>query len=529
MNNKTVKISDNLVKDVNKRVFYYFRRISQIPRGSGNEQAIADWLVDFAKLYGFKYTRSPADEYVNGKKTNNVVIFKPATLGYEHCKPVIIQGHMDMVCTKTADSTHDFLKDPIKIMEYVDKAGNNIMTADRTTLGADNGIGCAYALAILERDDIPHPEINALFTSDEEAGMSGAIAVNAELLGGVENKCLVNVDTEEEGSLYNACAGGLYANFEVEIENMEAISSALSVIEIEISGLRGGHSGVDIHRGRANAYILMMKILQEIGGSGSDMRLVNITGGKMTNAIAMQSTAVIAVKKNLGEIQEIVAKHRANFDNEFKGIEPLENVVMVARKPDKEWEYAVPINETNVFVNTVLAIPNGVIEMYPDDSPNAGLVKTSTSIGYVEQEPKRILFTSFIRSFIDTEKPKIANQMKNSAQIFGANVSTSGDSPGWAPNPDSELVKRFVSAYQFIFGVTPEIKSIHAGLECGFFAKKFPDMDIISCGPTLVDVHTPDEIMYMDTVIKVTELLLVALWQMKGSVAKEISDDAFYQ
>lgn len=523
MKNVIRKITDGLVNDVNNRVFYYFRRISQIPRGSHNEQAIADWLVDFAKLYGFKHTRST--EIIDGLQTHNVVIFKPATLGYENCKPVILQGHMDMVCTQTADSTHDFKTDPIKILEYIDEEGRSIMTADRTTLGGDNGIGCAFALAILERDDLPHPEIRALFTSDEEAGMSGAQAVTAALLGitqeQVKNKdypVLVNVDTEEEGSLYNACAGGLYANFELQY-NQQKLSSNL--IEIKISGLRGGHSGIDIHRGRANAYILMAGILHDIttNCSGANMQIATITGSEMRNAIAMECSVVIAVGCGASEVVKIVEAHRADFKEKFVNTEPVETVVMEATAlPQGEFSNALPAEETSSFVKTLKALPNGVYEMYGEDDPNYGLVKTSSSIGRVVQESGIISFCSFIRSFERSEKESLRDKMEEIAKAANIAFSINGDMPSWKPNPSSELLKRFKASYRFIFGVTPGVKSIHAGLECGFFAENFPGMDIISCGPTLIDVHTPDEIMHTDTVVKITELLLVALWQMNGEV-----------
>jgi dipeptidase D len=514
-----IKITKELVAEVNERVFHYFKEVGDIPRGSGNEKAIADYLVEFAKKYGFESTRSAENEYMNGKKTNNVVIFKPATVGYEKCKPVIIQSHNDMVCEKRKDSKHDFEKDPIDY-KITEQDGIKVMKANSTTLGGDNGIGMAYTLAILERNDLAHPEINALFTSDEEAGMSGAIAVTAELLKGVDNKCLINVDTEEEGVLFNGCAGGIDANFRMPV-NYERTPGDYAFIRIEISGLLGGHSGIDIHRKRANAHILMARTLRAIEDN-CPVRIVEFKGGTMRNAITREVSVLVAVPyEKIDSVTRIVRQERDVFAHEYRYIEidkdGKSNIALDATVELCELKCSLSRESTSRLINAIMVIPNGVLEMLGKEE-DMDLVETSSNLGIVRLEFSHAFLCSFVRSFVRTRKFYVVEQMKSLANLIGAEFTVAGDSPNWEPETNSELKERFSNAYKAIFGVEPEIKSVHAGLECGYFAQKFPGMDMISCGPTLKWVHTPDEIMYVDTVIKVTELLLNVLNGMDESV-----------
>lgn len=542
------KITKDLVEEVNECVFHYFRKISNIPRGSGNEKAIADYLMAFSDKYGFKAIRSDENEYVNGKKTNNVVIFKPATEGYDDCETVILQAHNDMVCEKVKGSGHDFEKDPIKY-DIVEKDGIRVLKADGTTLGGDNGIGMAYALAILasgqeksekeseEKSEcpfIPHPAINALFTSDEEAGMSGAIAVTAKLLDGIENKCLINVDTEEEGVLFNGCAGAIDANFRMPVTH-EPLPEDYVLINIELSGLLGGHSGIDIHRKRANANILMARTLRAIADV-SPMRIAVFTGGTMKNAITREAGALIGIpSEKIDGAIEAVRQCRSIFEHEYRYIEVDKdgnsNIVLTAAMDSRKCESVLSHESTDKLINAILLIPNGVLEMLGKDG-DYDLVETSCNLGYIRQESNHIFFSSFVRSFIRTKKLHVVEQMKSLAVLLGAEFTATGDFPSWEPDNNSKLKVRLGDAYKAAFGVEAEVKSVHAGLECGYFAEKFPGMDMISCGPTLKWVHTPDEIMHVDTVIKVTELLLRVLEDMNkkvvvadteaGSTSKEI-------
>jgi dipeptidase D len=395
------------------------------------------------------------------------------------------------------------------------------MKANGTTLGGDNGIVVAYTLAILERNDLTHPAINALFTSDEEAGMSGAIAVTSELLKGAENKCLINVDTEEEGVLFNGCAGGIDANFRMPVTH-ELFPEDYVIVRIELSGLLGGHSGIDIHRKRANAHILMARTLRAIEDN-CPMRIVVFEGGSMRNAITREASTLIGIPyEKIDSVIKIVRQCHDIFEHEYRYIEVDEDgntkIVLTAAKESCKCEQTLSRDSTNKLINAIQVIPNGVIEMLGREE-DMDLVETSCNLGIVKQESSHIFLCSFVRSFVRTRKLYVIEQMKSLAKFINAEFTTAGDSPNWEPEEKSELKKRFINAYKTAFNVEPQVKSVHAGLECGYFAQKFPGMDIISCGPTLKWVHTPDEIMHTDTVIKVTELLLHVLYQMKEEVS----------
>lgn len=507
----------NFTDQVYERVIHYFREISKIPRGSGNEKAIADWLVEgFAVKHGLEYKRSPGDEVIRGKKTHNVVISKAATAGYENFAPVILQGHIDMVCQKTADSTHNFEKDEIIIITE-----DNIMTADRTTLGADDGIGVACALAILEGGDgINHPPIQALFTSDEEAGMTGASAVTADLLGGVKDKRLINIDTEEEGIFYNACAGGVDANFDLPAA-FESIPENYVLVQIELNGLKGGHSGVEIHKGHANANKLMARTLSAIEEAllikndkdGSPIYLAAYTGGDKRNAITKEVTATIAVPKEKAEdVIELTDSCFRIFREEYKGIE--DDMMLSAKFVASDFARIMVASQesTGKLIELILRIPNGIIAWLDKDK---NLVETSCNLGIVQMKSGGVFLSSMIRSFYRPKLLEVTTEMRKLASGLGVNFLAEGESPAWAPANESELVNRFIAAYKSAFdGKIPRIESIHAGLECGYFAKKFPDMDIIACGPTITGAHTTEETLYLESTKKVVELLLTVLNQM---------------
>ena len=511
----SIEITDELVQIVNERVMYYFREISKIPRGSGKEQHIANYLVEFAVNNNFVFRRST--ELMDGKQTYNVVIEKPATNGYESLDTVILQTHIDMVCQKVEGSTHNFDVDPIEIIKK-----NGQLIANGTTLGADDGIGVACVLAILENDhkDITHPRIEALFTSDEEDGMTGARVVTDLLKS---TKRLINIDTATEGTLCYGCAGGITAHFYLPITH-ESIPEGYTFLKIKLFGLLGGHSGVEIHKKHANAHKLMARTLRAIWDDYPAL-LVSFTGGNMKNVIASEATALIAVEKNkVNIVRELIEDQKKIFLHEYYNIEKddLFNLTSEIITPDSC--RAISSESSERFLSTLLRIPNDVQAMHDVEK---GLVETSCNLGIVLQKSDSFYLCSLIRSFYRTKKLYVLEQMRQLAFIVGANFYSSDDSPAWEPNPQSELLKRFKSAYKHAFPDAnaeeyPRIESIHAGLECRYFADKFPDMDMIACGPTITGAHTPNEALDIASTEKVVKLLLTVLNQMNVSSKEDV-------
>jgi dipeptidase D len=483
---------------------HYFYEISKFPRGSGNEGAIAEYLVNFANERNFKVRRST--EVINGKQTRDIVIEKPASGGYGHLDTVILQAHIDMVCQKIPSSKHDFEKDGIEIIEKDGK-----ITANGTTLGADDGIGVACMLAILESSDISHPRIEALFTSDEEDGMTGAMAVTTNL---VKGKRLINIDTETEGTLYYGCAGGVDANFKLPVSYSE-IPKGCAFVKIEISGLLGGHSGVEIHKKHANANKLMARTLRLIM-NGATAHLVSFTGGDKRNVITREAVSVVAVdEKNAAKVIEIAQSCKNTFLHEYDNIEDPEKFNLTANIVSSEETRAVSKESAEKLIAAILVIPNDVLAMHGKVD---ALVETSCNLGILSQEEGHFYFCSLIRSFFKSKKEYVLEQMKQLAYLIGAEFWADNSYPDWEPNPDSELIARFVRAYETVFpGASrdnlPRVESIHAGLECGYFTEKFPFMDMIACGPTITGAHTPEETLDKASTEKVLALLLAVLNQ----------------
>lgn len=500
-----MNVTDRIVKVTNERVFHYFKEISKIPRGSNNEQAVADYLVAFAKERGFEVRR--CDVPVDDRTAHDVVICKPATSGYEGFAPLILQSHIDMVCQKVPGSTHDFTKDPIKLVEKDGK-----MTADGTTLGADDGIGVACMLAILESSELAHPPIEALFTSDEEDGMAGAIAVTSDL---VKGNRLINIDTETEGVMYYGCAGGVDANFKLPIRH-QPVPTDTAFLQIELSGLLGGHSGVEIHKKRANAHILMARTLRAIQDE-CPMQLIAFTGGDKRNVITRSAGALVGVDAaNVQKVTDLVAAQETVFQHEYDGIEMTpegDSAIVLTIKPSGEKPtMALADDSADVFIRMVLVMPNAVQAMH---GKVEGLVETSCNLGIIRQEEDSIYLCSLIRSFFRSKKLYVLDQMRQLAKLAGAEFSAANDYPDWEPNLSSELMARFGKAYASAFpSREAEFMSIHAGLECGYFTQKFPQMDMIACGPTITGAHTPEETLYIDSTEKVVRLLLTVLAQM---------------
>lgn len=473
-------------------VFKYFEKMSDIPRGSGNEKEISDYLVSFAKEHKLDYTQDSA---------MNVIIRKNATKGYEKSPIVVLQGHMDMVCEKNADVKHDFLKDPLKL-----RIVDDMVMATGTTLGADNGIAVAMGLALLASDEYQHPAIELLVTTSEETGMDGAMALDPK---DIKGRTLINIDSEEEGKLLVSCAGGLTARVKFPIK-LEAADTKLIPYLIKVRGLKGGHSGMEIDKGRGNANKLMGRLLRTLLVE-TEYRLSSLTGGAKHNAIAREADAVILVNADQKEmIEQKVAECEKIFQTELRTPDPdlkLE-VELLAKAPAE----MLSQKETHQIVNYLYLVPNGITSMSMDIE---GLVESSLTLGVIAMEKDEIEFISSIRSSVRSLKDELLDKLVLIAELNGGNAVAESVYPEWAYNPESKIRPIFEDTYEKMFGEKPLIAAIHAGLECGLFAEKFGEIDEISFGPNLYDVHTPNESMSISSVKKTWELLVEVLKNIK--------------
>lgn len=473
-------------------VFHYFEEISQIPRGSGDEKAISDYLVKFAKEKNLEVIQDDA---------LNVIIKKPATRGYENAPGVILQGHMDMVCEKNKNTHHDFDKDPLAL-----RIIDDMVYATDTTLGADNGIAIAYALAILASDNIPHAAIEALITVEEETGLNGAAAIDGKNLNG---KYLLNMDSEEEGKLLVSCSGGARTTQSIKIE-WEAAKKSLLSYDISITGLKGGHSGMEIHKGRGNSNKLMGRILNDLD-SHIEYYIKEINGGSKMNAIPREADAVILVQSTaVPALETRIAEWNKILKNEFRASDP--DVKVSIEKIDYNYAEVFSKDTKTKAIASLVLIPNGIQTMSMEI---AGLVESSTNLGVVTTTNSEISFESAARSSVRSLKAHIISLGKKVADMMGADFNVSSDYPEWEYNPNSELKKIFERVYKTKYGVDPEIIAIHAGVECGLFSEKLPGLDMISFGPNLYDVHTPDEHMSIPSVQRTWDFLLEALKELK--------------
>lgn len=460
-----------------KRVFYYFNEICKVPRPSKKEEKIIAWLLETGKALGLDTKRD---------EIGNVLISKPATPGRENVTPVIFQSHIDMVCEKNNDTVFDFEKDAIQ--PYID---GEWLKAKGTTLGADDGIGMAIALAILEAKDLEHGPIECLFTVDEETGLSGAFALQPGFMNG---KMLLNLDSEDEGEFFIGCAGGKDTTATLEFEYEDKIPGNSVAYTVKVQGLQGGHSGDDINKGRGNAVKLLTRILwnayQEF-----DVRIADINAGNLRNAIAREGYALVTLPKELAadfegylkEVDEILKK-------EFFVTDPnVEVVFEKAAMPKKIMQELLQID----LMNALYVCPHGVQSM-AQDIPN--FVETSSNLAAVKIENDQIIITTSQRSSVESKKQCVIDKVAAAFYMVGADVIHSDGYPGWTPNPNSEVLKVLEQAYQNVFNKKPEVKAIHAGLECGLFSEKYPDLDMVSYGPTLRGVHSPDERLLIPTV-----------------------------
>lgn len=473
-------------------VFNYFEKLSQIPRGSGNEKEVSDYLVSFAKEQNLEYVQDAA---------LNVVIRKKASQGYENSPKVVIQGHMDMVCEKNTDVDHDFTKDPLKLRIIDDR-----VYATGTTLGADNGIAVAMGLTILASNDYQHPAIELLVTTSEETGMDGAFALDPD---NIKGRTLINIDSEEEGTILVSCAGGVTAKASIPI-TCESVNKNFVPYSIKISGLRGGHSGMEIDKERGNSNKLMGRILMTILNE-VDIRLSSLNGGSKHNAIPRETDTVILVKAEDRALVEKKIKECAEiFKNELRTADPDIKVEfeILHTLPSQMLSKESTVN----VVNYLYLIINGVNSMSMDIK---GLVESSLNLGVITTHKDNIEFISSIRSSVRSLKNELYNRLLVTAQINGGNVVSESSYPEWAYNPFSKIRTIFENVYEKIYGKKPHISAIHAGLECGLFAEKFGEIDAISFGPNLYDVHTPNESMSISSVQRTWKYLLEVLKNIK--------------
>ncbi|MEJ8740491.1 aminoacyl-histidine dipeptidase [Phocaeicola sp. HCN-6420] len=459
-------------------VFHYFEEVCQVPRPSKKEEKIRAYLLEFAKKHGLS---SKTDE------AGNVLIEKPASAGKENLKTVVLQSHMDMVCEKNKDTQHNFETDPIET--YVD---GEWLKAKGTTLGADNGIGIATQLAVLASQDIEHGPIQCLFTVDEETGLTGAFALKEGFMNG---DILINLDSEDEGELFIGCAGGAGTTAQFPCP-MTAAPEGYFFFRVAVKGLTGGHSGDDINKNRANANKLLNRFLVQLMEK-YDLRLCEIDGGNLHNAIPREAHAVCAVPmKDKESVRVDLNVYLSEVENEFAVTEP--NLVMELESESPRAE-VMEQEAMKKFLLSLYAVHNGVYAM-SQDIP--GLVETSSNLASVKQRDGKIVVVTSQRSSILSSRKDMSQMVAAAFLLGGAEVTTGDGYPGWKPNPNSEVLQIAVESYKRLFATEPKIKAIHAGLECGLFLEKYPSLDMVSFGPTLRGVHSPDERMLIPTVDK---------------------------
>ena len=466
------------------KVFYYFNEITKIPRPSKREEKMSLWLEETGKKMGLETKRD---------KVGNVLISKPATPGKENVTPVVLQAHMDMVCEKNNDKVFDFDKDAIET--YID---GEWLKAKGTTLGADDGIGVAIALAILDDKELEHGPIEALFTIDEETGLTGAAAVEA---GFMKGKMLLNLDSEDEGQFFIGCAGGKDTVATLPCE-YEPVEEGFEFFKVEVKGLQGGHSGDDINKGRGNAVKLIARILWN-SYSDFNLRIADINAGNLRNAIAREGFAIVAVpKEEVNGWKAYLAQMDKTYKDEFHTTDPGVTVAVEPAAAVKEvFEETFQID----VLNALVVCPHGVAAM-SQDIP--GFVETSTNLASVKVVDGNVVFTTSQRSSVESKKQAIVDKVSATFWMIGADVVNSDGYPGWNPNPDSEALRVLVEAYHNVFHKEPQVLAIHAGLECGLFSEKYPDMDMVSFGPTLRGVHSPDEKLEIKTVQMCWDLMV---------------------
>lgn len=452
-----------------KAVFGYFEKLCAVPHGSGSTKQISDLCVGFARELGLKWRQDVA---------NNVIIWKDASPGCENAEPIILQGHMDMVCVKTEDCAKDMAKEGLDL-----RTDGEWVWADRTSLGGDDGIAIAMILAILADESLPHPPLEAVFTVDEEVGMEGAFALDCS---GLKGRKLLNLDSEEEGVFTVSCAGGV--RLDCFLPGARAPLGDETVYTVTLSGLLGGHSGADIHRGRASANQLMGRVLYSAMERVPGLRLTDIRGGKFDNVICSENQAAAAVpKERAGDFEDFIREFGAVLKNEYAG---CDDGLTLTCAPGDPAEAALTREATENLLRTLLAVPQGVQAMSADFP---GLVQTSLNLGIVETRADGLHFTISVRSSIASQKAMLVQRLRAILALGGGTLEARADYPGWQYNRGSALLRGVQAAYRSVSGREGKIEAIHAGLECGLFIEKLPGLDAVSLGPDLRDIHSAQE------------------------------------
>lgn len=468
----------------------HFEEFLKIPHCSGNEKKIGDYIVSVAENLGLEWKRD---------HTGNIVISKPASPGHEDATGVILQGHMDMVCEKNSDITHDFMHDPIQIEiqgEWIHAIG--------TTLGADNGIGCCTALAVLEDKTLVHPPLECLFTVDEERGLTGANQVKSGFLKG---KKLLNLDSEDEGEFTIGCAGG--ADNQIHLPLKRENDRGGEIMKLKVSGLRGGHSGVDINLGRGNAIKLLARILWQAEAS-FPFRLITVEGGNLRNAIPREAWALVQVSPaDKKAFTDYLESAFAKIKNEYKVVDP--ETAFDFSTFEKPSEGPLTLDSQRALINFLFACPHGVITMHPEME---GLVETSTNLAVVHTLSDKAEIICSTRSSTASALEATRNTIAALSQLISADIIQEEGYPSWPPNLQSPLLQKFKDLYQSTFNKKPRVVAIHAGLECGIIGEKFEGMDMISFGPTIKFPHSPDEKVHIGSVEIFWKFLTVVLEEL---------------
>lgn len=466
-------------------VWNHFYAITQIPRPSKKEEKIRAYLIQFGKNLQLETKTDDA---------GNVLIIKSATEGFENKKTIILQSHMDMVCEKNSDVVFDFENDPIQT-----EIDGEWLRAKGTTLGADNGIGMALMMAVLSSNDLKHPKLECLFTTDEETGLTGAFALDKNLLTG---DILINLDSEDDGEIFVGCAGGIDTTAYYTYKTRKTTSDMFA-FSVKVAGLLGGHSGDDIEKRRSNANKILNRILWNLNKE-LDLRLVAIDGGNLHNAIPREASATAVVRKSQKEdVRVLFNQIAAEIEQEVKNIETQMRLSLHSAELPKE---IMTEQSTNELLNVIYACPHGIKEM-SEDMP--GLVETSTNLASVKMlGNNQIKIVTSQRSSVESAKYDIANQIESVFNLANCIVSHGDGYPGWKPNLNSIILKTAEKSYQKLFGQVAKVKAIHAGLECGLFLEKYPHLDMISIGPTMRGVHSPDERLHIPAVEKAWKWLI---------------------
>ncbi len=473
-----------------KRVFHYFEEITKIPHGSGNTKEISDYLVNFANEHGLSYVQD---------EMNNVVIYKPAYKGYEDAPVVILQGHMDMVCEKRPDVEHDFTKDPLNL-----SVKDGYISANGTTLGGDDGIAVAYALALLESDDIPHPALEVLITVDEEIGLLGAVGLDCSVLKG---RRLINLDSEAEGSIWISCAGGLTGISHIPVQRVEAEGEKL---QVKVCGLMGGHSGAEIDKNRANANILMGRFLYGLKKQ-ADYEILSLEGGKKDNAITRETVAELLVAKEMTEAVKAYAKEQqAKLREEYAGSDEGIAIEILEKGTEKGAVLHPTSREKVLFY--LMNVPFGIAKM---SGSIEGLVETSSNIGILKLFEGELSASSSVRSSVEAARDALSDKIEYLTEFLGGEYEVQGAYPAWEYRKESPLRDKMVEVYEQVYGEKPNVVAIHAGLECGLFYKKMEGLDCVSLGPNMKDIHTSEEVLDIASTERVWKYLLKVLENLK--------------